>query len=224
MSGGRHDLNLLCSARPTVHPVRTYWQASQKYCVCRAEIHGRPYLPLESDSLETEGKTPTIQGARGNHFNGKGAGNMKRILIIDDDAAIRLLYEEELSEEGYDIISSGGEKGFLQLIAAKRPDLILLDVKLRSRSGLSLLRDIRNAFHGIPVIVTMAYPTFQLNPKSIGADAYVTKSSDLRKLKQQIEKRLVNPDRLYEQAVILGKSAQRRSAESAVQLGMRFPR
>jgi len=46
---------------------------------------------------------------------------MKRILIIDDDAAIRLLYEEELSEEGYDIISSDGEKGLLQLIAARDP-------------------------------------------------------------------------------------------------------
>jgi len=103
---------------------------------------------------------------------------MKRILIIDDDAAIRLLYEEELCEEGYDIISSDGEKGLLHLIAAKRPDLILLDVKLRSRSGLSLLRDIRNAFHGIPVILTTAYPAFQIGPKSFGADAYVTKNSD----------------------------------------------
>jgi DNA-binding NtrC family response regulator len=147
---------------------------------------------------------------------------MKRVLIIDDDAAIRLLYEEELSEEGYDIISSDGERGLLQLIAAKRPDLILLDVKLRSRSGLSLLRDIRNAFHGIPVILTTAYPAFQIDPKSPGADAYVTKNSDLTGLKQQIEKCLATPGPPEEKRIIPGKNAQTTVMEPAMQLGMRF--
>jgi DNA-binding NtrC family response regulator len=149
---------------------------------------------------------------------------MKRVLIIDDDPSIQLLYEEELSEEGYEVISSDGEKGLPPLIAAKRPDLILLDVKLRSRSGLDLLQDIRNVFHRISVIVTTAYPAFELDPKSVAADAYVTKSSDLRKLKQQIKKPLAGPDSLYEQSVILGKSARGRFSEPAVQLGMRFPK
>jgi CheY-like chemotaxis protein len=40
----------------------------------------------------------------------------------------------------------------------------------------------------------------------------------------RIEKRLADPDPLYEQGVILGKSAKGRSAEPAVQLGMRFPK
>jgi len=35
-----------------VDPVRTYWQVGQKYCVCRAEIQGRPYLPVGVDSLK----------------------------------------------------------------------------------------------------------------------------------------------------------------------------
>jgi len=147
---------------------------------------------------------------------------MKRILIIDDDAAIRLLYEEELCEEGYDIISSDGEKGLLQLIAAKRPDLILLDVKLRSRSGLSLLRDIRNAFHGIPVILTTAYPAFQIDPKSFGADAYVTKNSDLTGLKQRIENCFATPGPPEEKRIIPGKNDQTTVMEPAMQLSMRF--
>ena len=147
---------------------------------------------------------------------------MKRILIIDDDAAIQLLYEEELSLEGYDLISSDGEKGLLQLIASKRPDLILLDVKLRSRSGLSLLHDIRNAFHGIPIVVTTAYPTFRMDPKSAGADAYVTRNSDLTELKQQIEKCLATPGPLHEKGIIPGKNAQNTVMEPAVQLSMRF--
>jgi len=170
----------------------------------------------------TEGKTPTIQSLRGNHFDGKKAGNMKRILIIDDDAAIRVLYEAELSEEGYDVFSSDGKRGLLQLIAAKRPDLILLDVKLRRRSGLSPLHDIRNAYHGIPVIGTMAYATSQIDPKSVGADAYVTKNPDLTELKQQIKKCLATPGPLHGKGIIPRKNAQTTVVEPAVQLSMRF--
>jgi CheY-like chemotaxis protein len=147
---------------------------------------------------------------------------MNRILIVDDDPAIQLLYAEELSEEGYDVVSSDGEKGLLQLIGAKRPDLILLDVKLRSRSGLNLLQDIRNAFHGIPIIATTAYPTFQIDPKSVGADAYVTKASDLTGLKRQIEKCLATPGPLEETGIKAGKKAPTTLMKPAVQLGMRF--
>lgn len=147
---------------------------------------------------------------------------MKRILIIDDDPSIQLLYEEELSEEGYDVIPSDGEKDVLQLIDAKRPDIILLDLILGSRSGLSLVRDIRNTFHAIPVIVTTAYPTFKFDPKSVDADAYVTKNSDLTGLKQQIEKCLATPGSLHEKGIIPGKNAQTTVMEPAVQLGMRF--
>jgi DNA-binding NtrC family response regulator len=172
--------------------------------------------------VETDGKTPTIQTPEGTIIDREEAGMMKRILIVDDDAAIQLLYEEELSEEGYDIISSDGEKDLLQLIAAKKPNLVLLDVKLRSRSGLSLLQDIRKAFHGIPTIVTTAYPTFQIDLKSLGADAYVTKNYDLTGLKQQIEKCLATPGRLEEKGIISGKNAQTTAMEPAVQLGMRF--
>ena len=147
---------------------------------------------------------------------------MKRILIVDDDAAIRLFYEEELSEEGYDVLSSDGEKGLLELVAAKRPDLIVLDIKLGRRSGLNLLKDVRNTFHRIPIIVTAAYPTYQIDPKSVGADAYVTKNSDLTGLKRQIEKSLATPGPLHEKGTIPGKNAQNTVMEPAVQLSMRF--
>jgi DNA-binding response OmpR family regulator len=127
---------------------------------------------------------------------------MKRILVVDDDPGIRLLYEEELAEEGYDVFSSDGENGLVQLVVARRPDLILLDLNLRSRSGLNLLQDIRNAFHGVPVIVTSAYPAFQTDLKSVGADAYVTKTSDLTGLKKEIQKCLSCPRPVEEKGII----------------------
>lgn len=147
---------------------------------------------------------------------------MKRVLIIDDDPSIQLLYQEELSEEGYDVISSDGEKGLLQLIADKRPDLMLLDIRLRSRNGLDLLQEIRNAFERTPVILTTAYPAFKLDPKSVAADAYVTKNSDLTELKQQIEKCLNAPGSHYKGGIIPDKDPRAAAIKPAVQLGMRF--
>jgi DNA-binding response OmpR family regulator len=147
---------------------------------------------------------------------------MNRVLIVDSDPAIQLLYEEELSEEGYDVVCSDGEKGLVQLIDAKRPDLIILDLKLRSRRALSLLQDIRKAFHGIPILATTAYPVFQIDLKSVGADAYVTKSSDLTGLKRQIEKCLAPPGPLEEREIKPGKKAQTVLMKPAVQLRMRF--
>lgn len=111
---------------------------------------------------------------------------MKRLLVIDNDPSIRLLYQEELIEEGYDVISSNGGKGFLQRMAEQKPDLLLLDLKLGDRSRLDVLQDIRKESWTIPVILLTAYPAFKLDSKSVSACAYVTKNSDWTRLKQRI--------------------------------------
>ena len=147
---------------------------------------------------------------------------MKRILVIDDDPAIRLLYQDELLEEGYEVISSDGGKGLLQLMAEQRPDLILLDLKLGHRSGLDLLEDIRKESWTIPVILLTAYPAFKLDSKSVSACASVTKNSDLTGLKQQIEKCLGAPSPLNKRAIIADQGPQTEAKKPALQLEMRF--
>lgn len=147
---------------------------------------------------------------------------MKRVLIIDDDPSIRLLYQEELLEEGYDVISSDGGKGVFRLIAEQRPDLILLDVKLGNRNGLDLLHDIRKDSWTIPVILLTVYPSFKPDSKSISAHAYVTKNSDLRRLKQQINNCLNTPAIPHKRATITGKDPHAAAVKPAVQLRMRF--
>lgn len=147
---------------------------------------------------------------------------MKRILIIDDDPSIRLLYQEELLEEGYDVISSDGGKGLLQLMAEQKPDLLLLDLKLGGRSGLDLLQDIRKESWAIPVILLTAYPAFNLDSKSVSACAYVTKNSDLTRLKQQIEKCLSTPGPLNKRGMLPTKGPQAEAGRPPLQLEMRF--
>lgn len=112
---------------------------------------------------------------------------MNRVLVVDDEKAIRILYTDELTEEGYDVIATGDGSRLMELIEQKRPDLVLLDIKLGKEDGLDLLQDIRNTYYDLPVVICTAYSDFKYDLKSIAADYYVEKSSDLRVLKTKIK-------------------------------------
>ncbi|NVM22624.1 MAG: response regulator [Desulfobacterales bacterium] len=112
---------------------------------------------------------------------------MKKILIVDDEEVIRMLYAEELEDEGYKVITSGTGHRLIEIIQEERPDLVVLDIKMAEHNGLDLLQDIRKEFYNIPVILCSAYSTFKGDLKSIAADYYVVKSADLSELKQKIK-------------------------------------
>jgi DNA-binding response OmpR family regulator len=112
---------------------------------------------------------------------------MAKILVVDDEEHIRLLYSEELKEEGYDVITAEGGHQLLERIDQETPDLVVLDIKMVDYNGLDLLQDIRNKFYDLPVILSTAYDTFKEDMKSIAADFYVVKSFDLTELKKKIE-------------------------------------
>ena len=108
---------------------------------------------------------------------------MSRILVIDDEEAIRFFYSEELAEDGYDVVSTGDCENLTGLIGELAPDLVLLDIRMGECDGLELLQDIRRTFYNLPVILCSAYSTFKYDLKSIAADYYVVKSGDLDELK-----------------------------------------
>jgi DNA-binding NtrC family response regulator len=114
-----------------------------------------------------------------------------KILVIDDEKHIRLLYKEELEDDGYDVATSDGEEPVLQLLAREAPQVVILDIRLGpERSGLDLLQHIRTQGAHVPVILSTAYDTFQHDLKSIAADYYVVKSVDLSELKSKVRQAL----------------------------------
>ena len=124
---------------------------------------------------------------------------MPRILVVDDEKSIQILYAEALAEEGYDVVATSDGATLISLIAQERPDLIVLDIRLGEYNGLDLLQDVRNSFHSIPVILCTAYATFKDDLKSTAADDYVVKSSDLRELKDKVKAALARgPAYLHE--------------------------
>ncbi len=111
---------------------------------------------------------------------------MNNILIVDDDRTIRFLYQEELTYEGYSVITTDDCRNLLELIDNENPDLVVLEAVIGKYNGLDLLQKIRNTYYDLPVILCTAYPDYKNDLRSIAADYYVLKSPDLSELKQKI--------------------------------------
>ena len=109
---------------------------------------------------------------------------MTRILLVDDEEYIRRFYVEELSEDGYEVLTASSGHNLLRKINLCQPDLVILDIKLMDYDGLELLQEIRSHHLDLPVILCTAYDTYKEDPRAFAADYYVIKSFDLTELKR----------------------------------------
>jgi len=112
---------------------------------------------------------------------------MKKILVFDDEEAIRMLYELELSEEGYDVITSGEAFRCMELIREHSPNVVVMDKRMGNHDGADVLREIRGQFPALPLILCTAYPSHGSQKGDMVADFYADKSSDLKDLKLKIK-------------------------------------
>ncbi len=111
----------------------------------------------------------------------------EKILVVDDEKHIRMLYKDELLNEGYAVAVSDGQEPILDLIEKENPKVVILDIKIGPNiSGLDLLQTIRSRYAALPVILSTAYDSFQHDLKSIAADFYVVKSVDATELKDKV--------------------------------------
>ena len=115
---------------------------------------------------------------------------MVNILIVDDEASIRMLYREEFEDEGYNVTEAEDGHQITEKIKQDKPDVIVLDIKMAEYDGLDLLQEIRQQFQDLPVIICSAYGAYKGDYKTLAADYYVVKSSDLSELKQKVKKAL----------------------------------
>jgi two-component system, response regulator, stage 0 sporulation protein F len=110
----------------------------------------------------------------------------KKILLVEDEESLRLLYEEELKGEGYEVITAGNGKEALRQLEGIKPDLIILDIVMPVMDGMETLGRIMGKKRNIPIIIHTSYPGYREDFMSWAADAYVAKSSDLRELKDTV--------------------------------------
>ncbi len=113
---------------------------------------------------------------------------MARLLVIDDEANIRLLYAQELGDEGHEVVTAATVAEALQRLDELSFDLVILDIKLKSESGLDLLQQIVRERHNLPVILCSAFSCYKDDFSAWLADGYVVKSSNIEDLKVEIDK------------------------------------
>src|SRR5215471_13540164 len=111
------------------------------------------------------------------------------ILLVEDEAALRLTLGDRLRKEGYAVdCAADGEEGYEKATALPF-DLILLDVMLPRRSGFDVCQDIRKAGLITPILMLSArgQTADKVTGLKIGADDYVTKPFHMQELIARIE-------------------------------------
>ena len=114
--------------------------------------------------------------------------HQKRILIVEDDAAIRRGLVDALGFAGYATVEAGDGAAGLSAALGSDCDLLLLDLVLPGRDGLAILHEIRAARLALPVIVLTARGAEddRVRGLALGADDYVVKPFSLKELLARI--------------------------------------
>ena len=118
---------------------------------------------------------------------------MPRIVLVDDDDAIRTTLDLHLSDLGFDVALAEDVESGLSRIAEQPTDIVVSDIRMTGRDGLSLLDDIVKRWPGLPVIMITAFHDLETTVAAIerGAMDYITKPIDLDELDAAIERGLM---------------------------------
>lgn len=106
----------------------------------------------------------------------------KQVLVIDDDAALRLLYAKQLGSAGYHVDAVGDGAAGLQAAESKPYDVIVLDIEMPDMDGLQVLHGLRKLTPHSRIILNSAYDLYKHDFQSWLADDYLVKSSDIQPL------------------------------------------
>jgi DNA-binding NtrC family response regulator len=117
---------------------------------------------------------------------------MADILIVDDDESVATAFERFLDAEGHGSRLASSAADAVALIEQRRPDLVIMDIRMPGVDGLEALQQLRARFEGLAVIMMTAYGTSQTSIDAIrsGAFEYLTKPLDLAQLREVIGKAL----------------------------------
>jgi len=105
---------------------------------------------------------------------------MKRILLVEDDESLALVYKERLEAEGFAVKHAPNGEGALSLAIDYKPDLILLDVMMPKISGFDVLDILRNTPDTtnikIIMLTALSQPKDKQRAQELGVDEYLVKS------------------------------------------------
>ena len=110
-----------------------------------------------------------------------------KILIVDDDENNLLLTKLELRDELWQVITASNGKEAMGLFESENPDIVIVNVKMPGIDGITLLKKMKAMRPEIPIAIFTGYDRTALTIPD-EADAFVIKSSSLKKLKEFVRK------------------------------------
>lgn len=102
-----------------------------------------------------------------------------KILVVDDEAAIRNLLDDLLGDEGYEVCTASNGRAALELVQRERPDLILMDVMMPELDGQETLRRLRAVPELAVVPVILMSAAASITPDSADDIAFISKPFNL---------------------------------------------
>ena len=141
---------------------------------------------MESGTGRARGTPVTDSGQTGEH-------EPRRILVVDDDPAVREMLVRVLTGEGYSTCEAANGDEALRISAAVRPDLVLLDLGLPGQSGWDILANLTRPKPGLAVVIITAWPNQAPAAQAAGASALLEKPLDFPMLLQTIAGFLARP-------------------------------
>ncbi|MBD1823778.1 response regulator transcription factor [Cyanobacteria bacterium FACHB-DQ100] len=146
---------------------------------------------------------------------------MKKILIVDDDTALRVALIQFLEKRGYAVQGAASGIEGLALFEQDLPDLVVSDVVMPEMDGLEFCRRLRSLRTGqlVPFIFLSRRSEVEdrVQGHSIGADDYLTKPFEPRELLAKIEGQLERSRRIHTEIVRLMQQSSQPSNETSSQ-------
>jgi excisionase family DNA binding protein len=107
-----------------------------------------------------------------------------RILVVDDDEAVRDLIARALTAAGYDVARAADGLAALERVAERGIDLLITDLRMPGMDGLALVREARRAAPGLPVIIITGFSTEETatDAVALGVAGYLTKPFRLARI------------------------------------------
>jgi two-component system response regulator MprA len=112
------------------------------------------------------------------------AASKPRVLVVEDDKAVRESLRRSLEFNGYDVSLAGDGAEALAVIASARPEVVVMDVMMPRLNGLEATKALRAAGNDVPIIVLTALDAVgdRVDGLDAGADDYLTKPFALPEL------------------------------------------
>ena len=114
---------------------------------------------------------------------------MNRILVVEDDPQLQLLYRSVLERAGFSVITALNGEDALKKLEATRIELIITDIMMPKMDGYDLVGSLRNARFDMPVLMITAKADFEDKKRGfkLGADDYMTKPIDVNEMILRVE-------------------------------------